>query len=177
MLSYLNYALVLALFTVGPTLDTKTSKCYETVNRNSLGVVIAEQSLQPIQATPIQEKTQPELKIQITSEEYNLVKRPDAKNKIIDNLPQNLTSQDKAKLEVLVEQSLSALKAGDNTTSVRKIEEARAITRRLGKGGSSWENCGDHCQHHLDDGNAVAYAVCYWACVIRGGSEQLQLHL
>lgn len=35
--------------------------------------------------------------------------------------------------------------------------------------GDSLEDCGDKCQHHLEDGNAPAYAVCYWACVAKGG--------
>lgn len=94
-----------------------------------------------------------------------------SKVKILAKLPQKLTSQDKAQVERLVAQSLSAIKAGDGKTSVEKIEEVRALMSKRANG-SPWQTCGAHCNRHLDDGDAAAYAVCYWSCVINGGPKR-----
>lgn len=66
------------------------------------------------------------------------------------------------------ERMIEAVKANDTD----KVGSVVAEMRRVGGGGlggSPWLDCGDYCQHLLDEGDAPGYAVCYWACVIRGG--------
>jgi hypothetical protein len=91
-----------------------------------------------------------------------------SKGKILARFPQNLTSQDKAQMQRLVEQSLNAIKDRQGETAVQTIRGVRVLARRA-SGNSPWETCGDHCQHFLDEGKPLEYAYCYWACVARGG--------
>lgn len=97
----------------------------------------------------------------------------DSKAKILANLSQKLTERDKVRLENLIVKSLSALRDGDGITSVQIIKQIKALSRQIGGGiGGPLEDCGDHCQHLLDEGKAAEYAICYWACVLWGGPSR-----
>lgn len=84
-------------------------------------------------------------------------------------MPHSLAPSERRTLQALAARSRDAIVAGDGRKAVASVREFRAMLARLGVGGGPLEDCGDHCQHHLDDGNPTAYAVCCWACVIRGG--------
>jgi hypothetical protein len=61
----------------------------------------------------------------------------------------------------------------DSITSFQATMDAhmRRDSMTMKEGGDRWLDCGTRCQHLLGEGNAPGYGVCYWACVIRGGSD------
>src|SRR5437879_3408162 len=67
------------------------------------------------------------------------VRRPDAKAKIVADLPKNLPLKQRARLEVLVEQSLAALRSGDSKTGIAKIKEFQTQLRYVD---DKWVACG-----------------------------------
>jgi len=122
------------------------------------------------QGRPIDQATERGLQL---GKDMKVVKRFDSDDKIMAKLPPGLRENDKARLESLMDQSLSAIESGDGETAVTAIKEFQdTLELSTGVGlddGSPWLDCGKHCQHLLDAGDAPGYAVCYWACVIRGG--------
>ncbi len=90
----------------------------------------------------------------------------DSRKKLIAGFQKNLTKQQKSAMGKAIDESFAALRKGDGKTAVKKIEEISALRMNDNGGGESANGleCRDKCQHHLDDGNAPAYAVCWWTC-------------
>ena len=103
------------------------------------------------------------------AQDKKVVKSTAATRKAKAAISKSVSAAKKKQLDRLVDSSIAATRAGRGDDAVRGIKELRAVMKDNDGEGSPWETCGKMCQHHLDDGNAPAYAVCYWACVIRGG--------
>jgi hypothetical protein len=106
---------------------------------------------------------------EVTESERQFVLSPEGNQAVIAKIPQSLSPADKAALTQLINQSMNALRAGDGATSLRALRKVQTIAKKAGGGIGPLTTCGDFCQHHLDEGNAPAYAVCYYACVLKGG--------
>jgi hypothetical protein len=93
-----------------------------------------------------------------------------SESKVGARLPKSLKAADKKLLLEVARRSISDLNAGEQ---VRPAQGARIWAKALqDEGGDSpLLTCGEKCRHLLDEGNAPGYAVCYWACVIRGGDS------
>ena len=83
-------------------------------------------------------------------------------------IPAGLTNASEKALSNAIERSLNGVDIGNAKDVAEGISEYRAMMRRAN---GKWEDCGDHCVHHLDNGDAKAYGVCYWACIARGGPK------
>ena len=83
-------------------------------------------------------------------------------------IPSGLTIASEKALSNAIERSLKGVDSGNAKDVAAGISEYRAMMRRAN---GMWDDCGDHCGHHLDNGNAPAYGVCYWACIARGGPK------
>lgn len=96
---------------------------------------------------------------------------------LLRRMPDDLDDDDKEILLTLAERSVEAINNGDEDGAAEGAQLFSAAMRDNsgGLGTSPFESCGDHCQHHLDNGNAPAYATCYWACVVRGGPKTHKL--
>lgn len=150
----------------------KDDSCYTRCDNqyqqcmSAAGVVFAKLKKHPPAAPP----TSPVLdKDTISDREKKLVRTPNAKDRIMAKLPKGLKKKDRAHIEVLVTRSLAATRRGDGLRAAQDIRQISAIALD-NDGESPWQSCGAKCRHHLDDGNAPAYATCYWACVIWGQS-------
>lgn len=90
--------------------------------------------------------------------------------KIGARLPRSMKAADRTLLLAVAKRAINDLNSGD---SIRATQGAKIWARALQNGDedSPFLTCGKKCQHLLDEGNAPGYAVCYWACVIRGGDD------
>lgn len=85
-------------------------------------------------------------------------------------LPSGMSDEHKDLLIQVAARGVAAANSGDDQVAEETADIFKTVyLDNNGDGTSPFESCGDHCQHHLDDGNAPAYATCYWACVMRGG--------
>jgi hypothetical protein len=84
-------------------------------------------------------------------------------------LPKTMSRAEKELLVKVAQRSVSDLNGGGAKRAAQGAKIWVAALRNNGDGTSPFESCGDKCQHHLDNGDAAAYGVCYWACVARGG--------
>lgn len=100
-----------------------------------------------------------------SARDRRIVTGADAQERIMSDLAVStrLTKSRRAKVNPIMERSLRAIKQ----KNAKRIQSTIAEARTLGWG--PFSDCGDHCQHLLDAGNAPGYGVCYWACVARGG--------
>lgn len=96
--------------------------------------------------------------------------------KKLDQLfPKSMVASDRKLLLKVAQRSVAELNAGNKARAAQGAKiwaAALSKSKNNGDGTSPFESCGDKCQHHLDDGDPVAYGACYWACVIRGGAFQ-----
>jgi len=145
------------------SLDGKTSCCPIT----GIGTVPVSNSTGA--QAGVLSSTTTQTKQRVTPEDERLVKDAKTRDKIVARIPKKLSHDDRAMVEQLVDQSLSAVRAGDGATAESTIRKIRSIFGHGGLGLSPWGSCGDFCQHLLDEGNPTGYGVCYWACVLRGG--------
>ena len=76
----------------------------------------------------------------------------------------SLPSTTQEQVQPILEQLLFAIEEGNTDRIQSTVAQGRGLD-----GWAPFQDCGTHCQHHLDDGDAVKYGVCYAACVIRGG--------
>ena len=90
--------------------------------------------------------------------------------KVAARLPKTLKTTDKKLLLEVAKRSIRDLNAGDQVRAARGATIWAKALQDDG-GDSPFLTCGHKCQHLLDEGNAPGYAVCYWACVIRGGDS------
>ncbi|HEU5004327.1 MAG TPA: hypothetical protein VFW71_16335 [Actinomycetota bacterium] len=105
------------------------------------------------------------------------------KQDIINKIPATLPPNEKETMRKHIEDSLAALKNGDHAGIQSGIQGVLDVAKRNPHAGDApgqastgggphnmmsqaWMSCGDSCYHHLSDGNAAAYGVCYWGCVI-----------
>jgi hypothetical protein len=95
-----------------------------------------------------------------------LLRDPTTKDQILDSLPGTVTQAVRLKLGKIIEQSMTALRAGNGASGSKALEQFRGHTKKY-KG--KWQTCGEHCDRHMDAGDYEAYAICYWGCIIRGG--------
>lgn len=110
-------------------------------------------------------------KADVSKADRALIQRSNASAQVMQRAPK-MSAGERKKLDDLVRGSLAATKAGDGAVAARQIEEVRSMAKDnsgAGNDTSPFESCGDTCQHHLGDGEPEKYAVCYYACVIRGG--------
>jgi hypothetical protein len=59
--------------------------------------------------------------------------------------------------------SLEGISSGNDDEAVAGVETIKNL------GGNVTLKCEQHCIHHLNEGNAPAYATCFYACLARGG--------
>jgi hypothetical protein len=85
-------------------------------------------------------------------------------------LPAGLSDDDRDLLLQVAAIGIAAANLGEAELANRAAEVfTEAFADFGGEGGNPLRTCGDFCQHLLNGGDAPGYAVCYWACVARGG--------
>jgi hypothetical protein len=89
--------------------------------------------------------------------------KSDEGQKAIKQKFDDLESADRERAELALTKIMSAAESGSHDDAVSGVEGLQSL------GGDPWTKCEEFCRHHLNEGNAPAYAVCYAACVARGG--------
>jgi hypothetical protein len=106
------------------------------------------------------------------AKDRELVLESNSEAKITRALPHDITGDDRVNAERLVKESINAIKVGDGSTSVRKIEELRGILVQIQ---DPWVDCHEICKGLIIVGDPQKYAICYWACVISGGPKATRI--